>query len=63
MAGLRGWVRNLDDGSVEVWARGTRAELDGLQGRLWEGPRWADVRGVEVWEAAEETVRAGFHIL
>ena len=62
LAGLRGWVRNLDDGNVEVWAQGARAELDALQGRLWEGPRWAEVRGVDVMEAAEETARVGFHI-
>jgi acylphosphatase len=61
--GVRGWVRNLDDGTVEAWARGTRAELDLLQGRLWEGPRWSEVRGVDPMEAAEETARAGFHIL
>lgn len=48
--GLGGWVRNLDDGRVEAFATGPAAALDALQGRLWQGPRWAEVRDVEVLE-------------
>jgi acylphosphatase len=58
---LTGWVRNLDDGRVEVYAAGTPAALGELSGMLWKGPRWADVRGVEEQEAAVEK-RTGFHI-
>ena len=50
--GLRGWVRNLDDGRVEVYATGTTAQLSALAGRLHKGPLWASVRGVEELEAA-----------
>jgi acylphosphatase len=60
--GLRGWVRNLDDGRVEAFAQGTVALLDELQGLLWRGPRWAEVRGVEVSEAAEQKIAGGFAI-
>ena len=49
--GVTGWVRNMDDGRVEVFGQGSPAELDAFQGRLWQGPRWAEVRGVEVLEA------------
>lgn len=49
---VRGWARNLDDGSVEVYATGTPDRLDTLAGYLWKGPRFADVRGVDVQEAA-----------
>lgn len=52
--GVRGWVRNDDDGSVQVYAVGTAKQLDELAGYLWKGPRWAEVRGVEENEAALE---------
>lgn len=52
--GVRGWVRNDDDGSVEVYAVGTPAQLSELAGYLWKGPRWAEVRGVDEAEAAVE---------
>jgi acylphosphatase len=45
--GLTGYVRNLDDGRVEVYAIGPDEKLSELAGRLHQGPRWADVRGVE----------------
>jgi acylphosphatase len=47
-------VRNDDDGSVEVYALGTSAQLSDLAGLLWQGPRWAEVRGVDESEAAIE---------
>ncbi len=50
--GVTGWTRNLSDGRVEVYAAGTGTQLDELSGRLHQGPRWADVRGVEQKEAA-----------
>jgi acylphosphatase len=48
--GVTGTVRNLDDGSVEVQAQGTAAQLADLEGALWKGPRMADVRNVEAFE-------------
>jgi acylphosphatase len=59
--GVRGWVRNVDDGSVEVYAIGTRDQLSELAGLLWKGPRWAEVRGVEEVEAAVEQ-HVGFFV-
>ncbi len=50
--GLTGYARNLDDGSVEVYAVGPLENLQKLAGMLHRGPRWADVRGVEEQEAA-----------
>jgi acylphosphatase len=52
--GLSGWVRNADDGSVEVYAAGNAAQLSELAGLLWKGPRWAEVRGVDESEAPVE---------
>jgi acylphosphatase len=58
--GLSGWVRNADDGSVEVYAAGNTAQLSELAGLLWKGSRWADVRGVDESEAALEDHRGFF---
>ena len=44
---LCGHVRNLDDGSVEVYAIGRTEQLNDLAGLLWKGPRTAEVRGVD----------------
>jgi acylphosphatase len=59
--GIRGWVRNVDDGSVEVYAVGTAAQLSDLAGLLWQGPRWAEVRGVEEIESTLEN-HTGFSV-
>ena len=47
---VTGWARNLDDGCVEVHANGGAARLNEFEGRLRQGPRWGEVRGVEVTE-------------
>lgn len=49
--GVTGYVRNLPDGSVEVYACGTPAELDALAGYLSKGPLFGEVRAVEAMEA------------
>jgi acylphosphatase len=49
---LTGYTRNLDDGRVEVYAVGPPAKLVKMNQRLWQGPRFADVRGVDEEEAA-----------
>lgn len=41
--GLRGWVRNLPDGSVEAAAAGPPEALDRLEARLRQGPARARV--------------------
>lgn len=60
--GLCGWVRNLADGRVEALAQGTAASLDALQGALWKGPRWAEVRLVEAMDAGPVADASGFQI-
>ena len=46
--GLVGWVRNLDNGDVEVWAEGPRPKLEELVEELHTGPPLARVQGVTV---------------
>lgn len=60
--GLTGWVRNLADGRVEVYAAGEAGALDAMQGRLWIGPRFAEVRTVEAREAAVTKSTLSFDI-
>jgi acylphosphatase len=56
---LRGWVRNNDDGNVEVVAEGERAALEQLKRALDEGPRMARVDSVDVeWSGATGTLQA-----
>ena len=49
--GLRGWVRNLADGSVEVVAAGAPDALASLERSLRNGPPGARVSEVDVTPA------------
>ncbi len=59
--GVRGYAKNLPDGSVEVYAAGTPEQISELRSALHLGPRFADVRTVDEQESAPETV-SGFSI-
>jgi len=50
--GVRGWVRNTDEGDVEVLAMGTSRQLAELAGYLRHGPMLSLVRAVEESEAS-----------
>lgn len=52
--GVRGWVRNCPDGTVEAHAEGPAAAIDALVRWCREGPRHADVRDLRVGEAEPE---------
>jgi acylphosphatase len=45
---LTGWVRNLEDSRVETSVEGERAVIDAFIERLKVGPRYAEVKNVEV---------------
>jgi acylphosphatase len=51
--GLKGYVRNLADGRVEVYAMGERAVLARLRTQLEMGPRTSRVERVEERVAAQ----------
>jgi acylphosphatase len=59
--GLRGWARNLDDGSVEVYAVGSPEQHEELARQLWKGPPAARVEAVGQEEAGMEKL-SGFRI-
>jgi len=52
--GVLGWVRNADDGTVQVHAEGPAQAVDELVAFLGEGPPAARVEGVEVEPAKVE---------
>ena len=62
---IRGWVRNLDDGRVEVAAAGDGNAMARFEDALRRGPPGARVDRVEVDEtfplSAKDTM-LGFHI-
>lgn len=47
---LHGFVRNLEDGRVEVYATGPQEKLSDLAAALHIGPRMSDVRTVDEQE-------------
>jgi acylphosphatase len=51
--GLRGWVRNTDDGDVEVMAAGSPAQIEELVLALHRGTRGSRVDRVVVHPLAE----------
>lgn len=60
--GVAGWVRNRQDGSVEVLASGTKTQLDSLYDVLQRGPRAARVDFVQVIEADVPTDLKSFRV-
>lgn len=46
--GLKGYVRNLPDGSVEVVAEGSKEKLDELVDFLRQGPGVSKVAGIKI---------------
>ncbi len=57
--GIRGWVRNRDDGSVEVAAWGSEVQLETLSAALGQGPRWSSVDAVLCDRPPETQAPAG----
>jgi acylphosphatase len=58
--GLKGWVRNLPDGRVEVLAQGEKEVIEKLIKICEKGPFLSEVKSVVVaWEKEEEQF-AGF---
>ena len=56
--GLAGWVKNLPDGAVAVWAEGPRAELEKFHQWLQHGPPAARVQQVQIEWGTGETLAA-----
>lgn len=60
--GVTGWVRNLPDGRVEIFACGEKSRLEALLEWLQEGPPHANVSGVEVEWREDDAEYADFEV-
>lgn len=60
--GVSGWVRNRDDGSVEVLAEGPAAAVDAFIDLLRQGPPGARVTNLVETRGRAEGDAAGFRI-
>lgn len=60
--GIKGYVRNCPDGSVEVLASGDEESLNFFLGLLEKGPSSAFVEGVEIEELPSLTALDSFRI-
>jgi len=60
--GLRGWVRNAGDGSVEVEAEGASPALEDFLAWLRRGPPGAYVVDVEVHPVPPNSTRGEFDV-
>jgi acylphosphatase len=60
---LKGFARNLPDGSVEVLAEGSAAAVAELHRWLHRGPRSARVQAVLELEPGAESIPPGFQVL
>ncbi len=54
LLGLSGWVRNLPDGKVEVFAEGEESTLKQLSDWLKKGPPMARVTDINVQDISPE---------
>jgi len=60
--GIKGYVKNLYDGTVEVLAEGDEKSMSQFLNYLKTGPRMAQVEKVELREANAENKYGDFHI-
>ena len=60
--GLRGWVRNRRDGSVEATAEGTSEQVAAFEAWCRVGPPMARVAEVEVVIEEPVTLPEGFYV-
>ena len=62
LIGVAGWVRNLPDGRVEVFAQGPNDAVARFEAWLRSGPVGARVVDVSLHDAPPETAMEGFAI-
>jgi acylphosphatase len=60
--GVKGWVRNLDDGRVEVLAQGSEDALQALKGKIAAGSTMSRVDNVETKWIDYDKQHTGFEL-
>jgi len=61
--GIRGWVRNLSDGSVEACICGEQEQVKAMQQWLKQGPTYATVTDIHFQASELSGGQSEFHIL
>jgi acylphosphatase len=61
--GVKGWVRNRDDGSVEALVQGEESQVEQLIQWAREGPQGADVTSLERHRMEDCPPQVGFRVL
>jgi acylphosphatase len=59
---LSGWVKNLSDGRVEISVQGEEDQVQSFIDWCNEGPRFAEVAGLEITELSPEASPEPFHV-
>jgi acylphosphatase len=54
---LTGYAKNLPDGNVEILACGAGRDINALREWLWEGPRLAQVSGIQCSSVTNQDLR------
>jgi acylphosphatase len=60
--GLHGWVQNLSDGRVEVWAEGEAESIERFERNIAHGPPGARISDIEIEETVPTSRSSGFSI-
>lgn len=60
--GIKGWVRNLNDGRVEVLAQGDDQALSSLRGKLAQGSTFSRVENIDCKWIDYEKEYTGFEL-
>lgn len=60
--GLKGWVRNREDGTVELMAQGSKGKMQNFLDWCRKGPGAARVDNVKTEEIKSEEIFSGFRI-
>lgn len=60
--GLSGWVRNTEDGDVEVWCEGDPQKLEALSAWFYQCPPYCRVDSVEISPAQPTGAYKSFSI-
>jgi acylphosphatase len=60
---IQGTVRNLSDGSVECYAKGSKENIENFLQQLHKGPPLAKVIKVEVEDVSPTLIPSGFKII